>query len=600
MSYNKYKDLPPEKTIENLRRVLNDLGCFPEETFIQMIDNVWCGWITDHKHLWNTNGKGTTKEYCMASAYGEALERLQNMMFSAPWVYASKDALEYKNFYKFKDEQILSVKEALQLNNYVLQDAILLFLISEGRTPYSINELASYWEEELPDNYKLDSNSICVPYYSVKQQKEVLLPLGIISCIVGTNGESSGNTPEEALLQGFSELLERYAEKYCAFNNLTPPEVPKQYIENNYPELFKSIKDIENLKEGYKVVVYDFSLGKSLPVLGIVLIDTILQRYRFQFGAHPLFNIALERCLTEMLQGYRPGDNKHDTLFLTPWTLEYTNKSLSSKNNDSRFTNGIGSLPDSFFRKNPSWEFKVWPNQDNFSNKLGLKEIINTTLNISEDIFIRDNSFLGVPSYSIYIPNISLSYYALGWKELNNKYCKTILSQCDENIDFFTIEEKYNLLNYLENTCTEDIMYCNCLTENVVKAALYLDTNQPLKAIELLRTYPYYEQSFKVAAKDIELSLSGYEESDRDNMISLFFGENYIEDLNKIWRTETVFENLFKHNKTGESDIIYRNGYDIDEESLKNNISSLLKKIKDKMVEKDIKQINLKNILQYD
>ena len=82
----------------------------------------------------------------------------------------------------------------------------------------------------------------------------------------------------------------------------------------------------------------------------------------------------------------------------------------------------------------------------------------------------------------------------MGWKELNNKYYKTILSQCDENIESFTLEEKYNLLNYLENTCTEDIMYCNCLTENVVKATLYLDTNQPLKAIELLRTYPYYEQ----------------------------------------------------------------------------------------------------------
>ena len=600
MAYNKFKECLPEETIARYKKILKDLGSVPEETFYEVTPGVWCGWLYDPEHHWSTNGKGTTKEYCMASAYGEAMERLQNMFFTSPWQEASEEAQVYKDFYKYPDESTMSVLDAITLNPHLYEDLQLLFFISENRYPLNDFELASSWIAQLKN-----TQCECLPFYSCRDQKVTLMPMGILAAVTGTNGESSGNTPEEALCQGLSELFERYAEKMVYFQKLTPPEISRGFLAKNYPDQFQTIQNIENLHEGYKLRVMDFSLGRNLPVIGVLLIDTQLQRYRLQLGAHPLFGIALERCLTELLQGYTPGIPEHDTLFLTPWTQETSANAWSSKNNDMRFTNGIGSIPNEMLYAKPSWEFRPWINQENFSNKKGMDFLISLALTIAPDVYIRDNSILGVSSFSIYIPVISLSYYALGWHQLVLDPAFQLLRNTDDfNVFQITKEEKELMLDYYQNNPTQDMMYPKGLPTAIVQAALLCDANRFTEAYALLKDVPWYEESFKAAAKDLELLLAGVSEADRNNLLEVFFGSEALMEVQRVWRKSPyVLENLYTNTARAKGDPVLNSQVPeraLAVESAQNRtayISDFLIAIKDYMSNYPVHQENIKNIL---
>ena len=48
----------------------------------------------------------------------------------------------------------------------------------------------------------------------------------------GSNGMSAGNTKEEALVEGISELIERYVQQEVILKNLRLPDFPTSYIKN--------------------------------------------------------------------------------------------------------------------------------------------------------------------------------------------------------------------------------------------------------------------------------------------------------------------------------------------------------------------------------
>lgn len=50
-----------------------------------------------------------------------------------------------------------------------------------------------------------------IPFYSVEEDKEVLLPIDLCLGSTGSNGMCAGNTYREAFLQGLCEIFERYS-----------------------------------------------------------------------------------------------------------------------------------------------------------------------------------------------------------------------------------------------------------------------------------------------------------------------------------------------------------------------------------------------------
>ena len=79
ISVRKYKDELPLNTINKIRNILNDLGILTvEQGWAHSADSFYSVTVSVANTTLSTNGKGTTYQYALASAYGELMERLQN------------------------------------------------------------------------------------------------------------------------------------------------------------------------------------------------------------------------------------------------------------------------------------------------------------------------------------------------------------------------------------------------------------------------------------------------------------------------------------------------------------------------------------------
>ena len=64
-----------------------------------------------------------------------------------------------------------------------------------------------------------------------------------------------------------------------------------------------SFMKLEYLKKlGFSYSIKDCSLGK-FPVVGLILFNKDKTKYLFSIGSDPDFEIALQRCISEMFQG---------------------------------------------------------------------------------------------------------------------------------------------------------------------------------------------------------------------------------------------------------------------------------------------------------
>ena len=91
---------------------------------------------------------------------------------------------------------------------------------------------------------------------------------------------------------------------------MTLPDVPKDVLER-YPSIMAGINELE--AKGYPILVKDASLGGQFPVMCVTLMNPRNGGVFASFGAHPRFEVALERSLTELLQG-RSFEGLNDVL----------------------------------------------------------------------------------------------------------------------------------------------------------------------------------------------------------------------------------------------------------------------------------------------
>ena len=80
----------------------------------------------------------------------------------------------------------------------------------------------------------------------------------------------AGNSPEEALVQGLSEILERYVQKLMFQGRLSFPAVPDAEIAK-YPYVYEIYKKLKGL-DGYYVCMKDCSMGGRFPVAALVVV----------------------------------------------------------------------------------------------------------------------------------------------------------------------------------------------------------------------------------------------------------------------------------------------------------------------------------------
>jgi len=390
----KYKDELPANTINKIRNILHSLGLLTIET---SWNNSAADFFSVRVNIagtnLGTNGKGATREYALASVYGELMERLQNQAFFRLNADFAQDTMEYQGFFYAPDEKAISIEELLNSKEDWITTQ-LSFVDS------SIDKLELLKKWQAVSYEKTPADFIALPYYNLKKNTISHIPIKMITKMYMSNGMCAGNSYEEALVQGLSEVLERNANIRIIKEKMTPPDFPREYLER-FPRICRMIEQIE-ASGNFKVILKDCSLGEGFPVVGVIFIDKDTQNYFVKFGSHPVFQIAAERTLTELLQGQDVKNMMGLKEFI------YKNPVAEEPDNlIGILVNGSGYYPAQFFSTNFTYEFKELSDVSELSNKEMLKYLVELVHNKGFDIYVRDVSFLGFPSFHIVVPGLS-------------------------------------------------------------------------------------------------------------------------------------------------------------------------------------------------
>ncbi len=386
------KDLSLEETIENMTAIIAGLGIKLEiSSWRNPVPHVWSVHIRDaDSPMCFTNGKGATKDAALCSALGEYLERISNnYLYNDSYLgeeIANGDFVHYPTEKWFKAGPKDSLPEGLM-------DDYLLDLYNP--------------ENELKASHLIDTNSgntkrgICALPYERQSDKEVVyIPVNLIGNLFVSNGMSAGNTKYEARVQCLSEIFERAVKNQIILEETTLPDVPKEVLAK-FPKIIEGIAKLE--AEGFPIVVKDASLGGKFPVMCVTLMNPKNGGVFASFGAHPKFEVALERSLTELLQGRSfEGFN-----VLSPPTF---NQSAISEHNNviDHFIDSTGVISWKFFSEKSDYEFNEWDfsgsTQDEYNY---LMDILNQ---LEKEVYIADFEELGVKACRILVPDYSEIY----------------------------------------------------------------------------------------------------------------------------------------------------------------------------------------------
>lgn len=386
------KDCSLEETIKNMTEIITGLGIKIEiASWRNPIPHVWSVHIRDaDSPMCFTNGKGSSKDAALCSALGEYLERISNNYLYNDYFLgeeiANGDFVHYPNEKWFKP----GPKDTLPKG---LMDDILLAIYDP--------------EEELKASHLIDTNSgntkrgICaLPYVRQSDKEIVYLPVNLIGNLFVSNGMSAGNTKYEARVQCLSEIFERAVKNQIILEEITLPDVPKSVLEK-YPKILEGINKLE--AEGFPILVKDASLGGKFPVMCVTLMNPKNGGVFASFGAHPKFEVALERSLTELLQGRSfEGFN-----VLSPPTF---NQSAISEHNNivDHFIDSTGVISWKFFSEKADYEFNEW----DFSGTTEEENnyLMNILNRLEKEVYIADYEELGVKACRILVPGYSEIY----------------------------------------------------------------------------------------------------------------------------------------------------------------------------------------------
>ncbi|WJY13405.1 30S ribosomal protein S12 methylthiotransferase accessory factor YcaO [Pectobacteriaceae bacterium CE90] len=388
------KDAALEDSIARFQQQLLNLGFNIEEaSWLNPVPNVWSVHIRDRDcALCFTNGKGATKKAALASALGEYFERLSTNYFFADF-YLGKEIAE-GDFVHYPDEKWFVLPE-----DDTLPDGILDARLRAFYDP----------EQELVASDLIDLQSgnaargICaLPFTRQSDQQTIYIPMNIIGNLYVSNGMSAGNTANEARVQALSEVFERYVKNRIIAESISLPEIPSAVLAR-YPTVIEAIAALE--KEGFPIFAYDASLGGQYPVICVVLFNPDNGTCFASFGAHPDFGVALERTVTELLQ----GRSLKDLDVFTPPTFD-SDEVAEHTNLETHFIDSSGLISWDMFRQKADYDFADW----DFSGTTEQEFV--TLMSIfrkeNKDVYIADYEHLAVYACRILVPGMSDIYPA--------------------------------------------------------------------------------------------------------------------------------------------------------------------------------------------
>jgi ribosomal protein S12 methylthiotransferase accessory factor len=231
-------------------------------------------------------GKGSTAEQAEASALMEAIERYSG-------IFQGDEIRTAKRFTDFP------AGEALHPND------VLLFSDAQYQAPENEPDES----HQVPAPFDPSRKMEWTPVWSLRDQRFKYLPTSLMYFFYGggpgtyqadSNGCAAGNTLQEAIVQGFLELVERDAYAIWWYNRLQREELDLGQFDDSYVrDLHRQLAD-----EGRRLWVLDITSDLGVPTYVAMLhwIQNGHENIEFGSGAHFDSRIALLRTLTELNQ----------------------------------------------------------------------------------------------------------------------------------------------------------------------------------------------------------------------------------------------------------------------------------------------------------
>ena len=424
-----FKDESPVKTVEKIKEILKANGIETKERWNESgVPYCHSVRVSVVGTTFGTNGKGLTKEFALASGYGELIERLQSG-------FVSSISIQKEVAFELRDNlaTLMSVDEQMEMGGHWFR------AISDNL--YTFTGLREEPRTILGRCADADGNLKVVPYHNITKDCKAYFPKGL-SPIYTTNGTAAGNTMEEAIVQAISEVMERSWQLRIFREGISLPEVPDEVLKK-YEAAYRIITYVRS--KGFRVVIKDASLGTKFPVVCAVFVNERTGKYHTHFGAYPIFEIALERALTETFQGRSLDDVASIEAF------HYNRSDARSIDGISKeMVDGSAMKMVDFFVGKPDYAFDENIGFAGKNNKELLIECIDFFRDMGLEVLFRDRSVLGFPTCQVIIPGFSEALIYRLSSDIDDNLYLPCARRVLRNPAASTEEDRRGLVKFLE------------------------------------------------------------------------------------------------------------------------------------------------------
>jgi len=330
------------------------------------------------------NGKGISEKACQASAMGEFIERLGTHYLFADYYLGQTPS----GFLMHPQERRIALDSFTK--DQVLTHA--LWAVYDSDQQVKAEQLVA-----LQDGEEVIT---AMPMMPVVGGEAVYFPINLLNSLYASNGLAAGNSLLEASVQGLSEILERWVRIQILKNNWCLPRV----AESVWQGFSTVVEAIEKLAiQGIRCDIRDASLGGQYPVIAIILTDSDDGRSFVSFGAHPILEVAIERTLTESLQGRQL--NVRDGF---DYPIADNELVASEENCEMHFIDASGRWHLGFFADTPHFEPAICNNLGSVEEQW--QELLSTVQRSGYTVYWQHHQRLALYVVRLVVPGMSEIY----------------------------------------------------------------------------------------------------------------------------------------------------------------------------------------------
>jgi oxazoline/thiazoline synthase len=301
-----HRYIPPEETLKRyqhhispLSGVVRSLEKLPHDcnglAHVYTAKHHWACMFDDLDNLQKniggrSSGKGRTEAQSKASGFCEAIERYSGIF--------QGDEARIKSSYNKLGDRAIHPNTCMQFSQ----------LQYDNRKSWNVQYTDFF--QKVPEPFDETREMEWTPVWSLTQQVFKYLPTAYCyfgypkpsypDCWANTNGCAAGNTIEEAILQGFLELVERDSVALWWYNRLQKPKVDLDSFEEPF---FQAITAYYQFIRR-ELWVIDLTGDLNIPTFAAISrrCDRQVEDIIFGFGAHFDPKLAVQRALTEVSQ----------------------------------------------------------------------------------------------------------------------------------------------------------------------------------------------------------------------------------------------------------------------------------------------------------